>query len=107
MKTLSQLQEDLQNAYGGQNTGDIEAAVVAIEEYRRRVLIRGLLAVEELINESNGVFGLHLNNDLSPWEELRTGGRFEAWLIEFDEALAIASAESVQRNNKTTANEGN
>lgn len=98
MKTIEQLQEDLENAYGGQNTGDIEAALIAIEERRRVVLVEGLLAVEALMNESQGVFGLHLNGDSSPWDELRTGGRFESWLSKFDEALAIAQSDHVSRN---------
>ena len=50
-------------------------------------LIKGLKAVEDLMNESAGVDGLHLNGDLAPWEELRTGGRFEDWLKDFDDAL--------------------
>ena len=52
-------------------------------------LVEGLLAVEELINESGGVFGLHLNGDPSPWEQLISGGRFEDWLCKFDDALEI------------------
>jgi hypothetical protein len=51
---------------------------------------KGLEAVESLINESRGVSGLHLNGDLAPWDELRTGGRVEEWLIAFDDALNAA-----------------
>lgn len=98
MKTMEQLQQDLENARGGQNTGDIEDALIAIEERRHIILVEGLLAVEALINESRGVFGLHLNGDSSPWDELRTGGRFEGWLSKFDEALAIAQADHVHRH---------
>ena len=87
---LLELQNNLEIARGGQNTGDIEAAVIAIEEHRRKKLIDGLLAVEQLIAESRGVTGLHLNGDVAPWDELRTGGRFEYWLFAFDDALEIA-----------------
>lgn len=87
---LIELQNNLENARGGQNTGDIEAAVIAIEEYRRKKLVDGLLAVEQLIAESHGVTGLHLNGDVAPWDELRSGGSFEAWLFAFDAALEIA-----------------
>jgi len=97
MKTLEELNEDLENARGGQNTGDIEMALIAIEERRHVILVDGLLAVEALINESSGVFGLHLNGDPSPWSELRTGGRFEEWLVAFHEALGIAQADFVAR----------
>jgi hypothetical protein len=33
--------------------------------------------IEDLIGESHGVYGLHLNGDISPWGELVEGGRFE------------------------------
>ena len=48
----------------------------------------GLAAVEGLIADSHGVDGLHLNGDVAPWEELRSGGRYEGWLRDFDAALA-------------------
>lgn len=44
-------------------------------------------SVRDLIENSEGVYGLHQNGDFSPWDELRTGGHFEEWLINFDEAL--------------------
>lgn len=47
----------------------------------------GLEAVALLIAESHGVCGLHLNGDVAPWDDLRTGGRFEGWLVAFDDAL--------------------
>jgi hypothetical protein len=50
-------------------------------------LRKGLAAVEALISESKGVCGLHLNGDDAPWTELRTEGRFEEWLVDFDAAL--------------------
>jgi len=54
----------------------------------------GLEAVASLINESHGVLGLHLNGDLAPWSELRTGGEFEEWLIAFDDALNAARSSN-------------
>lgn len=50
-----------------------------------------LIAVSELIDNSEGVYGLHLNGDPSPWDELRTGGRFEGWLLPFDAASAMSA----------------
>jgi len=87
---LKELEMNLENARGGQNTGDIEAAVAAIESYKMKKLVEGLLAVESLILESRGVAGLHLNGDLASWDELRSGGRYEQWLYQFDDALEIA-----------------
>ena len=46
-------------------------------------------SVRELIDNSRGVEGLHLNGDVAPWHDLRSGGRYEGWLVEFDEALDI------------------
>ncbi len=52
-----------------------------------------LACVEGLINESHGVTGLHLNGDVALWGDLRTGGQFEEWLMDFDAALAGPEAE--------------
>ena len=43
--------------------------------------------VQGLIGESHGVYGLHLNGDESPWNELEQGGEFER-LTSLNEALA-------------------
>ena len=56
-------------------------------------LRKGLEAVEQLIDDSVGVAGLHKNGDVAPWDELRTGGRFEEWLNDFDAALERPNAE--------------
>jgi len=57
---------------------------------QRDSLLGGIQAVESLISESTGVMGLHLNGDVAQWDELRTGGQFESWLIAFDEALSTS-----------------
>lgn len=38
-----------------------------------------------LIDESSGVYGLHMNGDPAPWGDLLSGGRFEEWLGSLDE----------------------
>lgn len=50
-----------------------------------RKAIEACKSFESLINESQEVYGLHLNGDPAPWEELLEGGRFEDWLIKFSE----------------------
>lgn len=62
-----------------------------INALRARVakLERGLKAVDQLIAESGGVYGLHLNGDMAPWAELRSGGRYEEWLRDFDAAMEV------------------
>ena len=62
---------------------------IAAERERMEAKHKGLLAMQALINESRGVTGLHLNGDEADWAELRMGGRFEEWLLAFDEALAL------------------
>jgi hypothetical protein len=52
---------------------EMEAALLAADELAQ--------AIEDLISESDGVGGLHLNGDFAPWGELTEGGRFEEWLI--------------------------
>jgi hypothetical protein len=50
-------------------------------------------SVDDLIAHSGGVYGLHLNGDPAPWDSLTVGGRFEAWLMQLEEArAAIARA---------------
>ncbi len=62
--------------------GRMEAAEAECARLRE-----ALAAVASLIDESDGVAGLHRNGDIATWGELRTGGRFEEWLAPFDAAL--------------------
>ena len=75
---------------------DYQTAIEVCGQLERELAVarKGLEAVESLINESHGVSGLHLNGDLAPWDELRTGGRFEEWLIAFDDALNAARSSN-------------
>src|SRR5690606_31277983 len=53
-----------------------EASLAAAKE-RVKKLAAGIEAVHTLIADSEGVTGLHKNGDVAPWNEIRTGGRFE------------------------------
>ncbi len=60
-------------------------------ELEQRLLkaLKNLLSdVEGLMGESSGVYGLHLNGDVSPWSEIDEGGRFER-LSNLSEARAV------------------
>jgi hypothetical protein len=61
-------------------------------------LVRGINAAANLMDNSTGVDGLHLNGDVAPWGELRTGGQFEELLVDFDEALEWARVLSRHDN---------
>jgi hypothetical protein len=55
----------------------------------RELLTLLLDDLDALIDDSEGVAGLHLNGDIACWESLRQGGRFETWLMRMDEARAF------------------
>lgn len=46
-------------------------------------------SINELIDSSDGVSGLHLNGDVAPWSSLRGDGRFGEWLAALDDAEAL------------------
>lgn len=49
----------------------------------------GIKAVRELMSESTGVAGLHMNGEIAEWDCLEMGGKFEGWLIAFTEAESV------------------
>lgn len=51
----------------------------------------GIKAVRDLIDDSYGVSGLHLNGEVADWASLQEGGHFEDWLLAFNEAEELAS----------------
>jgi hypothetical protein len=63
----------------------VHAENVKLQEENKR-LRAGIKAVRELINQSSGVDGLHMNGDIAEWGELEQGGNFEGWLLGFNEA---------------------
>lgn len=79
-------EKSLLDRHGGEPLALLDELDAARAE--RDALRKGIKAVEDLINDSSGVAGLHLNGDYASWESLRTGGHFEEWLIDFDNALA-------------------
>lgn len=58
----------------------------------RDLLTRIVGEVDDLIGESSGVYGLHLNGDPSPWGEVVAGGRFERLGV-LEEARAALAQE--------------
>ena len=56
-------------------------------------LSSGIKSVRALIDESDGVSGLHLNGDAATWEELQQRGQFEGWLTDFNIAENIEDAK--------------
>lgn len=54
-----------------------------------KILRDGITAVRGLIDSSNGVWGLHLNGDLSTWHELLEYGLYESWLTNFNKAEKV------------------
>jgi hypothetical protein len=58
-------------------------------EEENAILKKGIAAVRDLIDGSDGVSGLHLNGDIADWDSLCEGGIFEEWLIEFNGAESL------------------
>ena len=78
----------------GRMTTD-EVNVSLFDEVKRlqrenTALRKGIVAVSDLIDDSTGVAGLHMNGDVAPWSTLLEGGHFESWLLDFSIACDIA-----------------
>jgi hypothetical protein len=81
------------------NPGDFARAVLTrfarpttepVPDTKAHELLNLLLDdLDALVDNSEGVAGLHPNGDVASWESLREGGRFEAWLMRMDEARAF------------------
>lgn len=57
-----------------------------------RAALQSLVSsLDDLIADSVGIFGLHQNGDLAPWDDLLRGGEFEAWLRALDDARDLLS----------------
>lgn len=68
--------------------GDAERA----RRERAEAALRKLLCdITALMEQSGGVYGLHMNGDNAPWDEITDGGRFEGWLP-LEEARAALEA---------------
>ena len=63
-------------------------------------LEKAVHAINDLIANSIGVAGLHLNGDVAHWEDLRTGGRLETWLSDFDAANEALQKYREQKGSK-------
>lgn len=59
----------------------------ALERMRRseELLSDLFTALANVMSESEGVAGLHLNGDVAEWDSLTRGGKFEDWLKAYDE----------------------
>ena len=76
----------------------VEAVVITRRDYfadnvrlreGNEKLRKGIKAVRDLMNDSYGVDGLHENGEIASWDELEQGGRFEEWLLAFNEAECV------------------
>jgi hypothetical protein len=64
----------------------LQAELAELRKDRDR-LKKAVDAVCDLIENSQGVYGLHLNGDPASWPSLLQGGMFEEWLVDFSEAV--------------------
>lgn len=71
----------------------LEAELAEAQRTIKRVR-NGVKSVRELIDNSRGVDGLHLNGDVAYWDELEGGGKFEEWLAPFNVAEAALEEDT-------------
>ena len=72
-----------------------EFAALLTENARLRKLLQKVIkSFDDLVEHSDGVYGLHLNGDPAPWSELCEGGRFETWTLDFEDARAALGGEN-------------
>lgn len=57
-------------------------ALIEVAEAAQKLVSK----VDDLISESHGVYGLHQNGDIAPWDTLIEGGQFEDWLLPLSDA---------------------
>lgn len=81
------------NACAGVPPADLRPGMLAEMIRREAELLSALRRlhydVQELMNSSQGVYGLHLNGDEAPWGELDSGGQFCSWI---GDAMDLAAA---------------
>lgn len=94
-----EIQNSINDVIERAGTSDADWSVLLSAGQLIARLRKGISAVDALISESEGVAGLHLNGNIAPWDELRSGGRYEEWLCDFDEALT-PNAELTGRGQK-------
>ena len=56
---------------------EADSLIIAAAPKLYKTLDNLLNEILDLMGESDGVYGLHLNGDTSPWDELDEGGQFE------------------------------
>lgn len=62
-------------------------------EELQRLSTKAVEAIDRLVSQSEGVYGLHKNDDGAPWDDLFQGGHFESWLKDVD-ALRVRLQET-------------
>ena len=70
------------------NYEDLEALALGMASKLEKLEKHANALVDDLhclINESDGVAGLHLNGNIANWDELTKGGACEWWLSSLDE----------------------
>lgn len=85
-----------------ENDANARRIIHAVNAHDRLVqTLRNLTeSVKGLINESSGVYGLHLNGDLATWPSLTKGGSLEEWLLPLADADALLAALSTEQKEK-------
>jgi len=75
-----------------------DKAIAERDELRRQngIMENGINAVAKLIEESEGVYGFHLNGQSEEWDGLLGGGHLEGWLGDFTDALGMVTINKLR-----------
>jgi hypothetical protein len=57
--------------------------------------VRVLQDIDDLVGQSEGVAGLHLNGEMAEWDSLLSGGKFGAWLESIEDLRAAINNAQV------------
>ena len=77
----------------GDHVPEVIDTIIKDLTYELMVSNMGIEAVRDLITESSGVAGLHLNGDIAPWDDLEEGGEFWEWLTMFHQTEYVANLQ--------------
>ena len=78
------------------NSTKMDANITTLTEAAARVLHD----IDDIVANSEGVAGLHMNGEVAEWHSLMSGGSFEAWLRSV-EVLRAALTPTADKEPKT------
>lgn len=79
-RSVKTLRNAIEAAENSNQAGENFVVAAAAAPELLEALTRLVHDINDLMSNSEGVAGLHLNGDLAPWSDLDEGGHFSPWL---------------------------